>query len=39
MAEAPFAVLPDSAEAYRSTLSSQFRRNLRRSADRLEPKG
>ena len=39
MAEAPFAMLPDSAEAYRSTLSSQFRRNLRRSADRLAAEG
>ena len=35
MAVAPFATLPESAEAYRSTLSPQFRRNLRRSADRL----
>jgi CelD/BcsL family acetyltransferase involved in cellulose biosynthesis len=39
MAVAPFAMLPESAEAYRSTLSSQFRRNLRRSADRLRAEG
>ena len=39
MAVAPFAILPESAEAYRSTLSSQFRRNLRRSADRLSAEG
>ena len=39
MAVAPFAMLPDSAEAYSSTLSSQFRRNLRRSADRLRAEG
>ncbi len=35
MVGAPFALLPDSAVAYRSTLSSQFRRNLRRASDRL----
>ena len=39
MAVAPFAILPESAEAFRSTLSSQFRRNLRRSADRLSAEG
>jgi CelD/BcsL family acetyltransferase involved in cellulose biosynthesis len=39
MAVAPFTPLPDSAEVYRSTLSSQFRRNLRRSADRLAAEG
>ena len=39
MASAPFATLPDSAEAYRSTLPSQFRRNLRKSAGRLEAEG
>ncbi len=32
MAVAPFTPLPDSAEAYRATLPSQFRRNLRVSA-------
>ncbi len=35
----PSRCLPDSAEAYSSTLSSQFRRNLRRSADRLRAEG
>ena len=39
MAVAPFASLPDSAEAYRATLPSQFRRNLRKSAGRLEAEG
>ena len=39
MAVAPFAPLPDSAEAYRATLPSQFRRNLRKSAGRLEAEG
>jgi CelD/BcsL family acetyltransferase involved in cellulose biosynthesis len=39
MAVAPFAPLPASAGAYRSSLSSQFRRNLRRSADRLDAEG
>ncbi len=39
MAVAPFAPLPDSAEAYRATLPSQFRRNLRKSTDRLEAEG
>jgi len=39
MAAAPFTTLPDSAEAYRATLPSQFRRNLRKSAGRLEAEG
>jgi CelD/BcsL family acetyltransferase involved in cellulose biosynthesis len=39
MAVAPFTPLPDSAEAYRATLPTQFRRNLRRSADRLAAEG
>jgi CelD/BcsL family acetyltransferase involved in cellulose biosynthesis len=39
MAAAPFARLPESAEAFRSSLSPQFRRNLRRSADRLVAEG
>ena len=39
MAVAPFASLPNSAEAYRATLPSQFRRNLRKSANRLEAQG
>ena len=36
---APFASLPDSADAYRATLPSQFRRNLRKSAARLDEEG
>lgn len=39
MAVAPFTPLPDSAESYRATLSTQFRRNLRRSANRLAAEG
>jgi CelD/BcsL family acetyltransferase involved in cellulose biosynthesis len=39
MAAAPFCSLPDSAEAYRAALPSQFRRNLRKSAGRLEAEG
>ena len=39
MIGAPFTALPDSAEAFRSTLHSQFRRNLRRSANRLSAEG
>jgi CelD/BcsL family acetyltransferase involved in cellulose biosynthesis len=39
MAMAPFTPLPDSAEAYRATLPSQFRRNIRRSAYRLAEEG
>ncbi len=39
MAAAPFTVLPDSAEAYRAALPSQFRRNLRKSTGRLEAEG
>ena len=39
MAAAPFTPLPDSAEAYRASLPSQFRRNLRKSAGRLEDEG
>jgi CelD/BcsL family acetyltransferase involved in cellulose biosynthesis len=39
MAAAPFTPLPDSAEAYRANLPSQFRRNLRKSAGRLEAEG
>jgi CelD/BcsL family acetyltransferase involved in cellulose biosynthesis len=36
---APFLPLPETAEEYRSTLSTQFRRNLRRGADRLAADG
>jgi CelD/BcsL family acetyltransferase involved in cellulose biosynthesis len=39
MAVAPFTPLPDSPEAYRATLPSQFRRNLRASANRLAAEG
>ena len=39
MAVAPFTPLPDSPEAYRATLPSQFRRNLRVSAKRLASEG
>jgi len=39
MAVAPFARLPDSPEAYRATLPSQFRKNLRVSAKRLAAEG
>ncbi len=39
MAVAPFTPLPDSAGAYRATLPTQFRRNLRRSANRLAAEG
>jgi CelD/BcsL family acetyltransferase involved in cellulose biosynthesis len=39
MAAAPFTALPDSAEAYRAALPSQFRRNLRKSTGRLEAEG
>ena len=39
MAVAPFAPLPDTPEAYRATLPSQFRRNLRVSARRLAAEG
>ena len=36
---APFTPLPDNPEAYRATLSSQFRKNLRVSAKRLAAEG
>jgi CelD/BcsL family acetyltransferase involved in cellulose biosynthesis len=39
MAAAPYAPLPDSAEAFRATLPSEFRRNLRKSAGRLATEG
>ncbi len=39
MAAAPFAPLPDSAEAFRATLPPQFRRNLRKSSRRLADQG
>jgi len=39
MAVAPFAPLPDSPEAYRASLPSQFRKNLRVSAKRLAAEG
>jgi len=39
MAVAPYASLPGSAEAFRATLPSQFRRNLRKSAGRLADEG
>ena len=39
MVVAPFTPLPDSPEAYRATLPSQFRKNLRVSAKRLAAEG
>jgi CelD/BcsL family acetyltransferase involved in cellulose biosynthesis len=39
MAVAPFTSLPDSSEAYRATLPSQFRKNLRVGAKRLAAEG
>ena len=39
MAVSPFTSLPDSPEAYRATLSAQFRKNLRVSAKRLAAEG
>jgi CelD/BcsL family acetyltransferase involved in cellulose biosynthesis len=39
MAVAPFTPLPDSPEAYRASLSPQFRKNLRGSAKRLAAEG
>jgi CelD/BcsL family acetyltransferase involved in cellulose biosynthesis len=39
MAAAPFTPLPDSAAAFRATLPKQFRRNLRKSADRFAAEG
>jgi CelD/BcsL family acetyltransferase involved in cellulose biosynthesis len=39
MTVAPFTPLPDSPQAYRATLHSQFRRNLRVSAKRLAAEG
>lgn len=39
MAVAPFTPLPGSANEYRATLPSQFRRNLRASAKRLAAEG
>ncbi|MGD0239731.1 MAG: GNAT family N-acetyltransferase [Streptosporangiaceae bacterium] len=39
MAVAPFTRLPSSPEAYRATLPSQFRKNLRASARRLAAEG
>ncbi len=39
MAVAPFTPLPGTPEAYRATLPSQFRRNLRVSAKRLAAEG
>jgi len=39
MAAAPYTPLPDSAEAFRATVPSQFRRNLRKSAGRLAAEG
>ena len=39
MAVAPFTSLPDSPEAYRAALPSQFRKNLRVSAKRLAGEG
>jgi CelD/BcsL family acetyltransferase involved in cellulose biosynthesis len=39
MAVAPFTPLPDSPEAYRATLPSQFRKNLRVSGKRLAAEG
>ena len=39
MAAAPFTLLPDTPEAFRAMLPKQFRRNLRKSADRLAAEG
>ena len=39
MAAAPFTPLPDSAEAYRAALPSQFRRNLRKSTGAPRSRG
>jgi CelD/BcsL family acetyltransferase involved in cellulose biosynthesis len=39
MTVAPFTPLPDSPEAYRASLHSQFRKNLRVSAKRLAAEG
>jgi Acetyltransferase (GNAT) domain len=39
MVVAPFTPLPDSPEAYRATLSSQFRKNLRVAAKRFVAEG
>jgi CelD/BcsL family acetyltransferase involved in cellulose biosynthesis len=39
MPVAPFTLLPESPEAYRATLPSQFRRNLRASTKRLAAEG
>jgi CelD/BcsL family acetyltransferase involved in cellulose biosynthesis len=39
IAAAPFALLPESAEAFRVTLPAQFRRNLRKSGTRLADEG
>ena len=39
VAAAPFALLPESPEAFRATLPAQFRRNLRKSGARLEDEG
>jgi hypothetical protein len=39
MAVAPFTPLPDSPEAYRATLPTQFRKNLRVSAKRFAAEG
>jgi CelD/BcsL family acetyltransferase involved in cellulose biosynthesis len=39
MAVSPFTPLPDSPEAYRASLHSQFRRNLRVSANRFAAEG
>ena len=39
IAAAPFALLPESAEAFRATLPAQFRRNLRKSGSRLADEG
>jgi CelD/BcsL family acetyltransferase involved in cellulose biosynthesis len=39
MAAAPYALLPDSAEAFRATLTSRFRRKIRNTTNRLEGEG
>ncbi len=39
IASAPYVLLPDSAEAFRATLTSRFRRKIRTSATRLEAEG
>ena len=39
LAAAPYALLPESAEAFRATLTSRFRRKIRNTTNRLEGDG